>query len=242
MFQLTTKTPATITSITSRVESHGDDKVPGISIGLEMIVANSTLELFEPGLTSVFYREPDVPPAQGEIAEAKVIHMTTLRTGALASVEPRASYEGWKLQVAYGIDETTAIHVPSGRLDKFRLELHEGGSVKLTCRFGSSKLDGATAGRLWELNGHKQDILLLAPEKAEDAPAPEGTNPNAAPKAAGRKPKAQSAQQQLDDARPSWPFPTNGAGAGEAPPQALTVEAVKADATEAFLAAHMHDR
>ena len=43
MFELLTPTPATITSVTPRTESHGDEKVPAMSLGFKLTMPNSIL-------------------------------------------------------------------------------------------------------------------------------------------------------------------------------------------------------
>ncbi len=130
------------------------------------------------------------------------------------------------------------------KVDNFKVvEFHEGGSIKLRFRVGSSALDDVAAGRLWKLQARKvNNILLLAPEKAEDEQTP-ASAANEPPKAAPRKAKPSADKQQElpavgDGEKKVWPFPGNGAGAADGPPQSLVTEIVKAkpDATDAFLA------
>lgn len=44
MFQITEMTEAHVASVTNRTETHGDEKVPAVSIGLELTCANTILD------------------------------------------------------------------------------------------------------------------------------------------------------------------------------------------------------
>jgi len=204
MFELLTPTPATLTSVTNRVEKHGDDDVPAISLGLKIETANTVLDTLSETLRRALYTRPD---GQEDLPG---VEQTTplLRTRDIETLSIARTLEGWTLTVEHGIDEETAIELGACKVDKFKVAPKEGGSVELSFRVGSSDVMPEEAGQLWAKNGQEVSITLTAPKIAPAAKdAPTDGKPTLDPEGA-------------------WPFPKTG-GAGDAPPQSTTVENVK---------------
>ena len=62
-----------------------------------------------------------------------------------------ACYEGWTLSIDHGIDEDDPIVIGACKVDAFKVEPSEGGSVDLQFRVGSSAVSREDAGLLWEM-------------------------------------------------------------------------------------------
>ena len=65
MLELHEFTEARMASLTTRIQKHGDDDVPAVSLGLQMTVANTMLDVIDPSIReSLFKRvdgQPDLP-------------------------------------------------------------------------------------------------------------------------------------------------------------------------------------
>jgi hypothetical protein len=205
MFELTTPTPVTIVSVTPRREMHGDEKTPALSVGIRYKGPNSILDDIDAGLLAMLYRSVESETGQLEIEEARVTHLPKLRSVALGTIGIKGEFVGWRLQVKYGIDDTTAVVLTDCKLDKLRIvELCEGGTVELRFRIGTSKIDERAIGQLAMMMDQEVPVTLTGPKVAE---AIDGTvdafkrdhpdAPEEAPKAA-----APEAERGIN-----WPFP-----------------------------------
>lgn len=167
-FELTTKTPATLATMTPRLEKHGDKDIPAVSLGLRIKAPNTLLDVLAPGLMAMLYKPVEKPadePEQGELPEVEAAtSMPLLRTRVIETLHLRGELNGWKLGIYYGIDDDSAIHLDACKCDKFRvLELLEGGRIELAFRIGTSDVDEESMGRLTMLLGSEIMVTLIAP-------------------------------------------------------------------------------
>jgi hypothetical protein len=116
----------------------------------------------------------ELSPALAEPADQAVIEGTEatslplLRSRVIEKVALKGEGLGWSTSIAYGIDETSAIHLGDCKIDKFRVEPHEGGTVDLFMRVGTSDVDELNMGRLSMLIGNEVDLSLDPPQKPQD--------------------------------------------------------------------------
>lgn len=166
MFELRTPTPATITSVTPRLEKHGESDVLAVSLGLKISASNALLEVLSPGLLAALYTKPDADDKGPRTFEGfELSSLPLLRTAGIENLSVKGCYEGWSLLIPYGVDETSAVRCGGCKVDKFKVVPIEGGSVIVTMRVGTSDVDEATIGKLSMLLGDEVSITLLAPEK-----------------------------------------------------------------------------
>lgn len=165
MFQIETFTEAHVASVTNRVEKHGDDEKPAVSLGLEITAANTLLDLIDPKLRHALYEAvegqdqlPGVEPA------TPLLRCHSFDTHTLTT-----SHEGWTLAVDDGIDDTQPMVFGTCKVDKFKVEAKQGGSIVLRFRVGTSDVDADKLGKLAMHNGQSVWITLKAPEKKPDA-------------------------------------------------------------------------
>ena len=205
MFELTTPTPVTIVSVTPRREMHGDEKTPALSVGIRYKGPNSILDDIDAGLLAMLYRSVESETGQLEIEEARVSHLPKLRSVALGTIGIKGEFVGWRLQVKYGIDDTTAVVLTDCKLDKLRIvELCEGGTVELRFRIGTSKIDERAIGQLAMMMDQEVPVTLTGPKVAEVIDGTVDAFKRDHPDAPDQAPKAAAPEPQRGD---NWPFP-----------------------------------
>ena len=102
MFQITEYTEAHVASVTNRQESHGDEKVPAVSITLELTCANTMLDLIDPTLRQALYKPVDNQDQLPGVEPSTPV----LRCNSIDRVVLPTCHEGWSLAVDDGIDDT----------------------------------------------------------------------------------------------------------------------------------------
>lgn len=166
MLEILEFTEATLATVTTRTEKHGDEDVPAVTLGLELTVANTMLDVIDPTIRHALYRrhdgQEDLP---GVEQSTPVLRCNSINRAILAT-----KYDGWTLEVDDGIDETTPKAFGSCKVDKFTVEPKQGGSCVLRMRVGTSDLDAERSGMLGMHVGQPVWIKLRAPEKAVDEP------------------------------------------------------------------------
>ena len=181
MLELHEFTEARMASLTTRIQKHGDDDVPAVSLGLQMTVANTMLDVIDPSIReSLFKRVDGQPDLPGLESTTPALRCNSIDRAVLST-----KYEGWTLEIDDGIDETTPKTFGGVKVDKFVVEPMTGGTCLLSLRVGTSDLDAEKSGMLGMRLGQSIWIKLRAPERVADAPAE-------APKPVAQEPDATS--------------------------------------------------
>lgn len=158
-----TDTQATITSFTGRTEKHGPDTKPAISLGLNIKTANTILDVLSPSLRDALYKA-----AEGQEQLPGVEASTPLlRSKDIGSLSIDKCFEGWSVVIEHGVESD--IELGTCKVDNFRVTPHEGGSVDVSFRVGTSALDAEAAGLLWAKNGQGVVISVTPPEPKAEA-------------------------------------------------------------------------
>jgi hypothetical protein len=165
MFQIHEMTEVHLATFTKREETHGDEKVPAVTIAVELTGANTLLDSIDPKIRHALYvavegqeELPGVEPAT-----------PVLRCNSFEKRTLTAAHEGWALAVDDGIDDTKPMLFGGCKVDRLQIEAKQGGSIILRFRIGTSDLDAERLGKLGMLHGHSMWITLKAPEKPVDA-------------------------------------------------------------------------
>jgi hypothetical protein len=165
MFEITTMTEVTITSVTNRQETHGEEKVPAVTIGLELITANTFLDLIDPKLREAMYTA-----VEGQEDLPGIVQSTpVLRCNSIDKVVLPTAHEGWTLTVDEGVDESTPMVFGACKVDKFSVVPSQGSSVSLRFRVGTSDIDADRLGKLGMHNGQSIWVTITKPVIAPDA-------------------------------------------------------------------------
>lgn len=213
MFQLTEYTNALVASITNRVEKHGDDEKPAVSLGLEITTANTVLDAIDPTLREAMFKaKPDSEPELPGVPQSTPV----LRCNSIERVTLPTKHEGWTLAIDAGIQGDVAPMQFGGvKVDKFSVEPQQGGSIILRMRLGTSDIDAARMGWLAMHNGETISIKLTAPEAKPDAidgtkghPGASG-GPTAEDLFAASSASGEQSKEALDASGKS-PFPRRG--------------------------------
>lgn len=166
MFQLAEFTQATINSVTPRVEKHGDDDKPAVSIKLSIEGPNTLLDAIDPHIRHALYKaKPDETPELPGVEPATPI----LRCNAFDKHTLTASHEGWTLAIDSEVDDTDPMLFGGCKCDKFSVDAKQGGSIVLTIRVGTSDIDADRLGWLGMHNGEDIWITLTPPKPKTDA-------------------------------------------------------------------------
>ena len=161
MFQLAEFTKATINSVTPRVEKHGDEDKPAVSIKLSIEGPNTLLDAIDPGIRQALYKaKPDETPELPGVEPATPI----LRCNAFDKHTLTASHEGWTLAIDSEVDDTQPMKFGGVKVDRFVVEAKQGGTIVLSIRLGTSDVDADRLGRLGMHNGESIWITLTPPE------------------------------------------------------------------------------
>lgn len=159
-FEILTRTEATLTTFTGRVETHGKSKVPAVSFRLRFSGPNTLLDLLSPDVRKTLYMA-----AEGQ-EDLPGVEPTTplLRCKNIKTWSPENAYEGWTVTVDRTGNDQDAIEMGGCKIDAFTADLHDDpGAVDIECRIGTSNLTPEQAGYLWSKMKQKVFVMLAAP-------------------------------------------------------------------------------
>lgn len=182
MFQITETTEAALTAVTNRTEKHGDEDVPAVSLQVSIEAANTLLDCIDPAIRQALYKAVEGQDQLPGVEPSTPV----LRCNSFGTLEIDRAHEGWTLEIDQGIDEAEPMTFTGCKVDKFKVDAKQGGSVVLRLRIGTSDVDADRLGALAMHNGQAIFMRLIAPKpKAE---AIDGTvgHPGAAAAAAGQ--------------------------------------------------------
>jgi hypothetical protein len=165
-FQLPDWTAATLATQTNRVEHHGDEHVPAVTLGFKITGPNTILDAFGDKLD---IRHGLYTAPEGQEQFEGIDSTPLLRTTGVERLKLKVpNLEGWRLQVDHGIDEEDPIELQDCSVKKFYLEPFQGGSCELSFQVSTSDVDATYLGLLGMKLGQEVQIKLLAPEVKQD--------------------------------------------------------------------------
>lgn len=164
-FQIETPTEVHVSSVTNRQETHGEEKVPAVSIGFELTTANTVLDQIDPTLRHALYKAIDGQDQLPGIEPATPV----LRCNSVERVTLPTKHEGWTVQVDDSFDESDPMTFGECKVDKFSIEPKQGGSIVLRFRVGTSDIDAERLGKMGMHNGQSLWITVRAPKVKPDA-------------------------------------------------------------------------
>lgn len=166
MFQLPSFTYATLSNLNTRIEKHGDESVSAVDLSISYDAPNTILESFSTGLLDAFYKEADLGDDSQDVIEGlEVSAKPMLRFPQVAPIKLTNELTGHRFAIDYGLDEESAIVLPSVDVGKFTLELKEGGTVSMKFRVQANQgLTEQIIGKLAMLISQEVRIQLTPPE------------------------------------------------------------------------------
>lgn len=168
-FALPEPTVVTVEHINLRDENHGDEKVAAIDVKLSMEASNHVLTLFHPKLRHWLYHK-SLSPAEREDQPALELEepndLPDLRFPQLDVLKWHEDLEGRTLVLDYGIGGTSNVKFSACKVNEFRLESKEGGTVKLTWRVQCSQPDLPSFGKLAGMLKRQVPATLTGPAES----------------------------------------------------------------------------
>lgn len=165
MFQIIEFTEARVASVSNRIEKHGDEDVPAVSLAFEVEAANTLLDVIDPQLRHALYKPVD---GQDQLPGVE-LSTPVLRCNSFDKHALTTAHEGWTLAVDDNIDENDPMVFGGCKVDKFVVDAKQGGSIVLKFRVGTSDVDADKLGQLAMHNGQAVWIKVTPPEKKADA-------------------------------------------------------------------------
>lgn len=163
------KTMVQFTHLNRRDELHGEEKVPAVDLKMSMRAPNDALAMFAPDLRARLYRRPEVQGS--DLADQ------ARSDDLIAYCFPQIEVIKWaheqfnnEVRFHYGLDGKKDIVLDDAKLNDFRIEPFDGGTVDLTWRV-QARATHAQIGRLSErLSVGKVEVTIAHVEPEEEQP------------------------------------------------------------------------
>lgn len=195
MLELLEPTTVTLSNVQTRVEKHGDEDVMAIDLAVIWNTNNRSLAQIHKQLRPALFcdlRQPQEGPQ--EEMELPVDELPNLRLpGMDYPVKLDFQQVGARVEVAFGIDDRSAIVLQLAKLHKMRVTPIEGGSAEVKFAISSAAdIDDHIIGTLSVLQQREISIKLTMPEVEQPAkplteadvftnPVPDSTEPPLTP-------------------------------------------------------------
>lgn len=169
MFTLPNMTKVKLVDANPRSELHGKDLVPAIDLKFSMDCANDALSEFDGFLLHLLYKKAEgaeSEPAQGQLdGVAPVSNLPNLRFPKLKMpLGWDAEATGYELVIDHGMGGRSNLVLGGCKIDGFKFDCKEGGTVTISWRLQASKIADKEMGKLCALIQHDLDITLVGPE------------------------------------------------------------------------------
>lgn len=173
MLELLEPTTVKLSNVQTRVEKHGENEVMAIDLAVTWNTNNRSLTSIQKQLRNALFCNlaQELDGAQAEM-DLPVDEMPNVRVpGMDYPVKLDFQQVGARVEVAYGIDDTTAIVLQLCKVHKFRITPIEGGSAEVKFAVSSSAdIDDHIIGTLSVLQQRDISIKLNMPEVEQPAP------------------------------------------------------------------------
>ena len=173
-FEIEDFKPAKLASINIRSEKHGPDALnPAVDLTYTMDVPNTMLAVFDGHLLSALYFRSEAAAGDGkqeEIDGMEAASLPNLRFPFMGAIRWGKEFAGFTHTIQHGLGGKSDIHLMDCKVNGFKLEPKEGGTVALTFRVQcSTSLNEKTMGKLALLAQNEVPIMLVAPETEKQA-------------------------------------------------------------------------
>lgn len=163
-FQITEPRTVTIRSVTSRVERHGEEKVPGVSVGIVMAAPARLLDMIDPELRGMFWAVPATADLPG-VEPAQPMDVRCKLLAGPHSVEKQ--YEGYTLTICH-IDGSEVCTLDACKVNDVHFLPQSDGMCRLAFKVHAAEDDPETRGHIDTLLQREVDITLTAPALKEE--------------------------------------------------------------------------
>lgn len=172
LFELPANTECVLTTFVGRTQKSGPDDVPAVTFRLKMAsVSNMLLDLFSKTIRHTVYKAVEGQEQLPGMEDTTPI----LQSKDLTEWSPDTCLEGWRVIVARGIGDDSALQMGSVKVDDFRFSFFDGGHMDVDFRLSTADVDEAGAGMLWGRQKRKVFVMITAPEATTAKPAIDGS-------------------------------------------------------------------
>lgn len=171
MFQLLEPTTVKLKSAITTVDTYEDAERLTLELRVLWTTSNRSLDLIRKGLRDYYFCDLR-PKDDGDQArfDLPVDELPNLKMPdfKFPQVFPKFELMGARVEIAHGIDETSAIVLQLCRVHKFQFTPIEGGSAHIEyCLSSSAELDSNTLGTILQLQKHEITITQTMPDVEE---------------------------------------------------------------------------
>jgi hypothetical protein len=167
MFELRTNTPLHVVNVKPRRERHGEDDVPAVDLKLRWEAPNDVLSLFDGHLLYALYRGGDAPEAPELDGVEPISALPFLRFPKMLPIKWDEEQTGCTLTIDHGMGGKSNMKLQDCKVNHFRLDCKEGGTVIVEFRVQTNKADEKQMGRLCSLIGQDIEATFAPPEIAD---------------------------------------------------------------------------
>jgi hypothetical protein len=161
LFSLPNNTECVLTTFVGRTQKSGPDDVPAVTFRLKMAsVSNMLLDLFSKTIRHTVYRAVEGQEQLPGMEDTTPI----LQSKDLTEWSPDTCLEGWRVIVARGGNDDSALQMGSCKVDDFRFSFFDGGHMDVDFRISTADVDEAGAGMLWGRQKRNVFVMITAPE------------------------------------------------------------------------------
>lgn len=172
LFSLPNDTECVLTTFVGRTQKSGPDDVPAVTFRLKLSsVSNALLDLFSKTIRHTVYKAVEGQEQLPGMEDTTPI----LQSKDLTDWAPDTCLEGWRVIVARGIGDDSALQMGSCKIDDFRFSFFDGGHMDVDFRISTADVDEAGAGMLWGRQKRKVFVMITAPEAPSAKPAIDGS-------------------------------------------------------------------
>lgn len=160
---------AKLASINIRSEKHGPEALnPAVDLTYTMDIPNVDLSMFDGHLLSALYYRSEAAAGdggQGEIEGMEAASLPNLRFPFMGAISWGKEFAGYTHTISHGMGGKSDIHLMDCKVNGFKLEPKEGGTVSLKFRVQcATNLNEKTMGKLALLAQNEVPIMLVGPK------------------------------------------------------------------------------
>jgi hypothetical protein len=159
MFEL--KQIVKLANVNPRAELHGEDPKPAFDLKIEATCPSSVLIHFHSELRQHLFKKDENPDLVDQVQEGD--GLTVLRYPKMGAIKWDWEGAGYTATIDYGLGGDSNIVLHDCKIDHFKFEAQNGGSVVLTFRIIAHP-DTEDVGAICEFMARDIDLTLTAPE------------------------------------------------------------------------------
>jgi hypothetical protein len=161
MFEL--KQLVKLANVNPRAELHGEDPKPAFDLKIEATCPSTVLVAFHPELRQHLFKKDENPDLADQATDGD--GMTVLRYPKMGAIKWDWEGAGYTATVDYGLGGESNIVLRDCKVDHFKIEAQNGGSVVITFRIIAHP-ESEDVGKLCEFIQRDIELVLAAPEPA----------------------------------------------------------------------------